>query len=192
MCSLDKLQRTVIIRYTQRCPLLPLHRQQQRSRSPHCHLLAGDTAGPRAARGPTGVQPLPNGKYTRAELASFEDSDAPPSLHSSEEPVTRMYYSDMDFATAKPANRGTASGAEPKTCSIWQPCRNAALHGLLVPLAIFLEAVGQSAMPSWTRGIEITRRCHAYLVNCLYTSRSDYESNVAMRSRACPAHTPVC
>ncbi len=103
----------------QLCSLLPMHRQQQPSSSPPCHLLTGDTAGSRAAKGPTGVQPLPNGKYTRAELASFEDSDAPPSLHSSEEPVTRMYYSDIDFATAKPANRGTASGAEPKTCSTW-------------------------------------------------------------------------
>ena len=74
------------------------------------------------------MQPLPNGKYTRAELASFYDSDAPPSLHSSEEDVTRMHYSDMDFATAKPANRGTASGGQPNTpahgkfcCSLLSP-----------------------------------------------------------------------
>jgi len=56
------------------------------------------------------VRPQRNGKYTRAELASFDDSNAPPSLMSDEEAVTRMHYSDMSFGGAKPANMGIASG----------------------------------------------------------------------------------
>lgn len=67
------------------------------------------------------MQSLPTGKYIPAE-ASYEDNDAPPSLHSSEEAVTRMHYSDMDIASAKPANRGTASGRQLKSRKTQHTC----------------------------------------------------------------------
>lgn len=71
---------------------------------------SGVAAKPKACKEHTRVRPQPNGKYTRAELASFDDSDSPPSLMSDEEAVTRMHYSDMSFGGTKPANKGTASG----------------------------------------------------------------------------------